>query len=168
MSLENTTPVPNEFFEHIPILTHAELRVLLIVLRQTVGWIDSKTGKRKIKDRLSYSFILKKTGLYRTVLSKTIQSLIDKSLLVVTDGKETELHQAHERRGHPLLFYESRLVRICDMTCSQSRIRLVRDCEHNKRNTLKRKIIQKKSAENIERLQVLQQSLIDKMKIQFE
>lgn len=165
MSLENTTPIPNDFFEYIPTLTHAELRVLLIVLRQTVGWIDSKTGERKIKDRLSHGFILKKTGLYRTVLSKTIQGLIDKNLLIVTDGRGTELYHPHERRGHSLLFYEPRLVRIFDMTYSQSRTRPVRDYEHNKRNTLKRKTIQN---ENIEKLKALQQPLLDKLKINFE
>lgn len=165
MPLQNTTPIPNEFFEHIPTLTHAELRVLLIVLRQTVGWVDAKTGERKIKDRLSHSFILKKTGLYRTILSATIQGLIDKNLLIVTDEKGTVLSEAGKRRGQPLLFYQPQLVRICDMTSSQSRTRLVRNYEHNKRNTLKRKTIQKA---NIEKLKELQKPLLEKLKLQFE
>lgn len=162
MSLHNTTPVPNEFFEHIPSLTHAEIRVLLLVLRQTVGWIDSKTGKRKVKDKLSYEYIIKKTGLYRTIISPTIQDLIEKQLLQVTDLKGTVLHHAYQRRGKSLLFYQPQLVRNCDKTYSQSRTTLVRNSEHNKRNTLKKKFLQK---ENIEKLKEMQQQLSLKLKM---
>lgn len=165
MALEKTTPIPNEFFNIIPTLTHAEIRVLLIVLRQTVGWIDLKTGKRKIKDRLTYGFILKKTGLYRTILSKTIQSLLDRNLLIITDKKGNLLNQAHERRGHSLLFYQCQLVRNPNTSDSQLQTRLVRVPEHNKRNTFKRNSIQE---ENIKRLRDLQQPLLDKLKMDFK
>jgi len=145
MSLKRTTPIPNVFFEHIPHLTHAELRVLLVVIRQTYGWLDVTTGKRKIKDRLTYNFIIKRTGLYRTILSKTIQQLVEKRLLLVTNSQGTILATTKQRRGNPLLFYEVRLVRDPDNTSSLSGIRLIRDSEHNKRNTPQRKTIQKKT-----------------------
>ena len=162
MSLQNTTPLPNEFFEHIPILTHAELRVLLVVLRQTVGWIDMKTGQRKIKDKMSYEFIIKRTGLYRTILSSTIQTLIDKQLLQVSDLEENILYNAHQRRGRTLLFYQPLLVRNSDMPYSQIRTTHVRNAEHNKRNTIKKKFLQK---ENIEKINEMQQQLSEQKKM---
>jgi hypothetical protein len=165
MSLANTTPVPNQFFEHIPILTHAEIRVLLVVLRQTFGWKDRKTGQRIVKDKLSYDFILKKTGLYRTILSVTIQGLIDKKLLIVSDRKGNELSKAQDRKGKRFLFYQFQPVRNSDMTCSQSRIEPVRNSEHTQRNTNKKKLLQK---ENIEKLKALQLPLMEKLKMNID
>ena len=165
MSLRNTTPVPNEFFEQIPTLTHTELRVLLVVIRQTYGWKDFKTGQRKVKDRMSYEYIIKKTGLYRTILTETIQSLIDMSLLLVTDAKGNALHQSHERKGKRLLFYQFQPVRSFDTTCSQSRTAPVRSSEHNKRNIIKKKFLQK---ENIEKLKAMQQQLIKLLNNKFD
>lgn len=165
MLLHQTTPVPNEFFNHIPTLTHAEIRVLLVVLRQTYGWKDIKTGKRKIKDKLSYDFIIKKTGLYRTILTQTIQSLIDKKLLIVSNRNGIALHHAHERKGKRFLFYQFQPVRNFDTTYSQSRTEPVRNSEHNKRNTLKRKTTQK---ENVETLNALKQSLINHLRMKLK
>lgn len=164
MSLNHTTPVPNELFEYIPTLTHAELRVLLVVIRQTYGWIDMTTGKRKIKDRLTYDFIIKKTGVYRTILSETIQSLVDKKLLLVTDKLGNVLDTAKKRSGQWFLFFQFQPIRISDTTYSQLRTEPIRDSEYNKRNTLKRNTKQKKAnSENIERLENLKQPLLEKL-----
>jgi len=38
--------IPNELFELLPTLTEKELKLILVVLRQTIGWVDKK-GKRK-------------------------------------------------------------------------------------------------------------------------
>ncbi|MBX7226994.1 MAG: replication protein [Chitinophagales bacterium] len=164
MSLDHTTPVPNEFFDWIPYLTHAELRVLLLVIRQTYGWIDPATGNRKIKDRLTYDFIIKKTGVYRTILSETIQRLVDKKLLLVTDRQSIILPTAHDRKGKWFLYFQFQPVRISEVTYSELRTEPIRDSEHNKRNTLKRNTKQKKTnRENIERLKNLKQPLIEKL-----
>lgn len=164
MSLYHTTPVPNEFFDWIPYLTHAELRVLLLVIRQTYGWIDYATGKRKIKDRLTYDFIIKKTGAYRTILSETIQSLVDKKLLIITDRQGNILPTAQDRTGKWFLYFQFQPIRISDTTYSELRTEPIRDYEHNKRNTLKRNTIQKKAnTDNIERLKNLKQPLLEKL-----
>lgn len=157
MSLKNTTPIPNEFFEYIPTLSHAEIRVLLVVIRQTHGWKDFKTGQRKIKDKLSYSFLIKKTGLYRTILTETIKTLVDKRLLLITDFKGNILKDADERKGKRCLFYQFQLVRNFDTTYSQTRIELVRNSEHNKRNTIKKEHYQK----NISNIDDLVKSLVE-------
>jgi len=165
MSLQNTTPVPNDFFDHIPYLSHAEIRVLLVVIRQTFGWKDIKTGNRKVRDRMTYDFIVRRTGLYRTIISETIQGLADKGLLLITDRDGTPLKTAMERKGKWFLFFQFQPVRFCDATYSESRTEPVRDSEHNKRNTSNKKLLQK---ENLKKLKKLQQPLLDKLKMNFE
>jgi hypothetical protein len=157
--LHQTTPVPNEIFDlHFPNLSHVELRILLIVVRQTYGWKDSKTGKRKQRDRLTYGFLIKKTGLYRTVLSQAIQSLIIRGLLIVSDYDGKPLMHPHERQGKHFLYYQH--VRNFNQADSQSDITPVRHLEHNKTNTLKKKTLSKEQlTENLERLEELKAGL---------
>ncbi|MFC2108523.1 hypothetical protein ACFLS5_03585 [Candidatus Bipolaricaulota bacterium] len=47
-----STQVPNEIFDDImPGLDDTELRVLLVINRQTLGWVENKcTGARKLFD----------------------------------------------------------------------------------------------------------------------
>ena len=165
MHLHNTTPVPNIFFDYIPTLTHAEIRVLLVVIRQTHGWKNTKTGQRKVKDRLSYDYIIKRTGLYRTILSETIQQLIDIGLLVVTDRNGNELKQSDERKGKRFLFYQFQHIRSFDTTCSELRTTHIRSSEHNKRNTLKKKFLQK---EQLEKFEELKRQLSNHLKMKTE
>ena len=82
--MHQTTPVPNSVFDdYLPKLSDAELKIYLIIIRQTLGWQQKKTGKRKIRDRITHSQFVKKAGLSKRVISKTIQSLINKSLILV-------------------------------------------------------------------------------------
>ena len=70
------TQVPNILFDtHLPNLTESELKILLVIIRQTYGWIDKFTGKRKIKDRISQSQFRIKTGLSKRIISKTLKML---------------------------------------------------------------------------------------------
>lgn len=162
--LHQTTPVPNEIFDiHFSNLTHAELRLLLIVIRQTYGWKDQKTNNRKERDRMTHSFLINKTGLYRTILSQTIQSLITKGLLVVSDKYGTSLPHSHDRQGKHFLYYQH--VRNFDKTYSQSDITPVRNSEHNKRNTLKKKSLSKEQVvENLKQLKQLKLTLLKHLK----
>lgn len=149
MPLNQTTPIPNEIFDlHFPHLSHAELRILLIVVRQTYGWKDTKTGKRKERDRMTYGFLMKKTGLYRTVLSQAIQSLITRGLLIVSDYHGNSLMHPHERQGKQYLYYQP--VRNFNQTYSQSGTIPVRNSEHNKRNTIKKKSSSKEALRILE------------------
>ena len=160
MPLNSTTPVPNEFFTYLPNLSDAEIRVILLVIRQTYGWKDMKTQQRKLRDRITYNFIIKRTGLYRTLLSKTIQSLIDLQLIIVTDYEGNLLDTPQKRKGSHALFYQFQLVRNFDDACLQFRTRPVRNSEHNKRNTLKKKILQKEQGNKLDELK---QSLAQKL-----
>lgn len=149
------TPVPNDFFEYLPQLTDAEVRVLLLIIRQTYGW-QVKNKDRKLKDRMTYSFVIRKTGLYRTVLSKTIQSLIDKQLILVTDWSGNALQSPQQRAGKHILYYQFVLpVRSEDITCLHPQTGPVRKSEHNKRNTYQKKLL-----ENKRKLAHMQQELL--------
>jgi hypothetical protein len=54
----NHTQIPNDFFEMIPNMSEAELRVTLIMLRETRGWHRdaAKVGKQELADRSGLSF----------------------------------------------------------------------------------------------------------------
>ncbi len=103
---QQITQVPNVVFDiHLPSLTESELKLLLVIIRQTFGWFDKATGQRKTRDRISHGQFMKKTGLSRRVITKALKSLIDKNLVTVTCENGKTLHQAVERKGVSKLFY---------------------------------------------------------------
>ncbi len=100
------TPVPNYIFDNLLTkLTFAETKVLLIVIRQTNGWVCKKTGGRKQSDRISRSQFMKKAGLSKRSVSAAIASLHSKGLLVVRNGRGEVLRCAEDRRGKKVLYY---------------------------------------------------------------
>lgn len=106
MRYTQTTYIPNEIFDiHLKSLTKAELKILLIILRQTNGWIDKRTGKRKQRDRISHSQFMDKTGLCRRVVSEAVQSLLNKKLIQVTNVEGVPM-EASARRGQCCLYYQ--------------------------------------------------------------
>jgi|GEM_PF-3556676 len=100
------TQVPNILLDtHLTYLTGAELKVLLVVVRQTIGWQNKRTGKRKERDRLTQSQFLTKTGLSRRVVSKSISSLVKRRLICVTDFEGNMLTNPKQRKGKSYLYY---------------------------------------------------------------
>ncbi len=91
MNYQRTTQVPNVVFDSmLPILTYAELKILLVIIRQTYGWINKRTGKRKVYDRITYGQFIKKTGLSRRSVSSAVTSLAKKGFIetgIYCDGK---------------------------------------------------------------------------------
>jgi|GEM_PF-5356806 len=52
MIYKQTTQVPNIFFDQLLLtLTEAEIKLLLVIMRPTYGWIDPRTVKRKQRNR---------------------------------------------------------------------------------------------------------------------
>ncbi len=101
-----TTQVPNEMFDQqLPYLNKAQLKVLLVVIRQTLGWIDPKTKQRKRKDWISISFFSKRTRLTHKSVSMAISELIYKELIVALDSNEKELRDPKDRRGKKRIYY---------------------------------------------------------------
>lgn len=106
MIYKQTTQVPNILFDrYLPTLTESELKILLVVIRQTYGWVDKKTRKRKTRDRISHGQFMQKTGLSRRVISKTLKSLVHKELVSVTDQYGNVLNESGDRKGMARMFY---------------------------------------------------------------
>ncbi len=114
MKYQQTTQIPNVLFDmYLPQLSFSELKILLCILRQTYGWITKK-GKRKQRDRITHGQFETKTGLSRRIISQTIQSLIIKQLIRVTDYKGTLLHYPHKRKGKVGIYYAPYLQTYAD------------------------------------------------------
>ena len=105
MRYEQTTQVPNELFDKIlPNVSFSELKILLVVIRQTFGW-RTKNGERKKRDRISHEQFKQKTGLSRRIISETVQLLILKQYITVTAKDGSLLHDSKERKGKLWIFY---------------------------------------------------------------
>lgn len=106
MIYQQTTQFPNVLVDtHLPNLTESEIKMILVILRQTNGWVDKKTGGRKTRDWISHGQFMKKTGLCRRVISKSLQSLVEKDLIQITCRYGNSLHRAEDRKGVARLFY---------------------------------------------------------------
>jgi hypothetical protein len=99
-ALENTIPVPRDLFDrHLPVLKESELRILLVVVRQTLGFRTSD-GRRKERDWLSQSQFREKTGLATASISQAIATLVARGLVMVTTETGHQLLSASDRRRH--------------------------------------------------------------------
>ncbi|HAQ69847.1 MAG TPA: hypothetical protein DCR48_02625 [Flavobacteriales bacterium] len=106
MYILRSTQLPNEIIDiHLPYLNQAQLKVLLVVIRQVLGWIDPKTKKRKRKDWISISFFHRKTGLTHKSISLAISELIRREIIVAMDYNERLLKTPEDRRGKKRIYY---------------------------------------------------------------
>jgi phage replication O-like protein O len=132
------TQVPNEIFDkHLPHLTLAELKLLLVVIRQTIGWVFKKSGKRKTRDRISHEHFIRKTNLSRKIISKSLQSLVTKGLIIISDYRGNILESPYKRKGRSYLYYSFsglQLVHFKPGTCANKSIRPVQKSLFNKIN----------------------------------
>lgn len=101
--IPNSTQTPNIIIdEWMPRLGDVELRVLLIVMRQTLGWIeDEVTGRRKERDWISRGQLMAKAGRGHTAVSAAIKSLVERHQIIealTEDG--TQLDSAMKRGIH--------------------------------------------------------------------
>ncbi|MEO8087532.1 MAG: replication protein [Bacteroidota bacterium] len=109
----NTTPVPNSVFDlYMKDLKSAELKVLLIIIRQTLGWTDRRAvlGRKEI-DWISSGQLQNKTGSSRRAITSAIEILVGKNLIEVLDQEGNILKEPHMRKGKLRLFYRSTLTR---------------------------------------------------------
>lgn len=139
MIYKQTTQVPNFLFDtHLKELTEAELKILLVTIRQTLGWFDRATGKRKSRDRITHNQFKQKTGLSVRIISKTIKSLSRKKLIQITDFDGKELHQPKERKGKLYLFYGVRNpMHLTTPACAQKQHEPMHGSAYNKTNYAK-------------------------------
>lgn len=100
-----TTPVPNAVFEYIPSLSEAELKLYLIILRQTLGWKTGGNKERKVYDWISASQFHTKTGLSRRAVCSAVRSLTHRNLILVADDHGRILRTPQDRKGKVRLYY---------------------------------------------------------------
>jgi DNA-binding transcriptional regulator YhcF (GntR family) len=106
MAYINRTGVPNAVFDiHLKHLGYAELKVLLVIIRQTYGWVDKRTRTHKEWDWISRRFFAKKTNLSLRSVSEAISSLFSKGLIHIKNENGIYVYTAQERRKAYKLFY---------------------------------------------------------------
>lgn len=110
MNYQETTMIPNKLFSLIPQLKPSSVIILLIIIRQTLGWYDPKTKKRKVRDWISYKQFNEKTGLSIKTISQSINTLIERKLIKATDYYGNELSTSQLRKGKMRIYYQSLLV----------------------------------------------------------
>lgn len=109
----NTTQIPHIIIrEWMPLLKDVELRVLLVVADQTLGWAaDDQTGRRKERDWISLSQLMKKTGRGSKAVPSAIKVLIEKyGIVEAVDAHGGLLDTAEKRRRNfGKIYYRLRL-----------------------------------------------------------
>lgn len=144
-----TTPVPNDLLDRVmPTLRDTELRVLLVVVRQTLGWQDgANPTRRKKRDWLTQSQLRQRTGRASEAVSHAVDTLVQAGLINVTDRREVPKKTADERRRHMgHLYYQlGSGARVVDNVLGS--VDNSSKSEYAKANTTKETVIQKYRAE---------------------
>ncbi|KAA3624131.1 MAG: hypothetical protein DWP94_04385 [Flavobacterium sp.] len=119
-------------------LSDKELRVLLVVLTQTIGWIDAH-GKRKRRDWISQRFFSNMTGRSARAVSAGIDLLIGKGLIIATTQDGTTLPTKESRQGRKRIYYgpSTRLINFVDPSCDQRLQGTVTKCHNTKLTSTK-------------------------------
>ena len=102
--MRNYTKVPNTVFEHLN-LSEKELKVLLVVVRQVLGWKDPITGNTKNRDWISQRYYCMRTGLSNRSVSTAIDDLVQKKMIIATNAGGQELKTKEMRRMQERIYY---------------------------------------------------------------
>ncbi len=99
--IPNTTQIPHIIIrEWMPRLGDVELRVLLIVTDQTLGWIeDVATGRRKERDWISRGQLMAKSGRGHSAVSAAIKSLVETHKVIEALDEEGNQLDSGVKRG---------------------------------------------------------------------
>jgi hypothetical protein len=102
-----TTPVPNVILDtYLKELNSAELKVLLVVIRQTLGWVDRRgMFGRKETDWISGKQLKEKTGNSKRAITSAIDVLVRKKVIEILDEDGNILDSPEKRQGKTKLFY---------------------------------------------------------------
>lgn len=86
------TPFPNLLLDRVmPHLSDTEFRVLAVIVRQTLGWQQKAQW-------LSHSLLKRSTGRESAAISRAVDQLVKRGLIIVRDQGDRRVHQAAERR----------------------------------------------------------------------
>lgn len=96
--LVRTTPFPNALFRLMPKLRDTEWRVLCVIVRSTLGWIDPHTKRRKTADWISHRLFKFGTGRESEAISRAIDVLVSSGVITVMDATGRSLTSPSMRR----------------------------------------------------------------------
>lgn len=104
MTLRNTTPVPNVFFDSLMSqLSSSAVRVYLKIVRNTYGWRDPQ-GNVKLRDWISHSQFAK-VGLSSRSVTTAIDELLKQDLITLTDDYGNPLDHPKKRKNAKRIYY---------------------------------------------------------------
>ena len=107
MEKPHTTPVPNVIFDiYMKELNSTELKVLFVVIRQTLGWADRRGiyGRKEV-DWISGSQLIQKTSCSKRAITSAVDLLVRKKLIEVFDDRGNVLNDSIKRQGKYRLYY---------------------------------------------------------------
>ncbi|BCM94112.1 hypothetical protein IAD21_06015 [Abditibacteriota bacterium] len=84
--------------EHMPRLKDTEFRLLVVVVRQTLGWQNGSGRKRR--DWMSQKQLMARTGRNSAALSAALNVLVSQNLIECCDGEGQLLLTRQQRRRH--------------------------------------------------------------------
>lgn len=100
------TPFPNSLIDlYMPKLTDTEWRILVTVVRQTLGWQHDQSGKRRPRVCLSHWQLKKRTGRQSAAISAAVESLSAHCLIIIRDGTGVLLDSPRQRRSAKTTLY---------------------------------------------------------------
>lgn len=98
--IPNTTQIPHLIIRKwMPLLSDVELRILLVVADQTLGWIeDLETKRRKEKDWISQSQLMKKINRSDRAIQNSLKRLVDELRIIQAHDEAGELLDSPQKR----------------------------------------------------------------------
>jgi len=104
--IPNTTPTPNWLYNgEMKKMSDTELRVVLVVTRHTLGWIENKeTGMRKQEDWISHSSLIKESGKSSRAISNAVANCVERGWIETRDKNGQILLTANERRRRRVFY----------------------------------------------------------------
>jgi len=98
--IPNTTQIPHLIIRKwMPLLSDVELRILLVVADQTLGWIeDPETKRRKEKDWISQSQLMKKINRSDRAIQNSLKRLVDELRIIQAHDEAGELLDSPQKR----------------------------------------------------------------------
>jgi hypothetical protein len=102
LSRIRSTPFPNALLDRCVSLPETQLKVVLAVVRRTLGWRAGSSGERRASVSMSYRQIMRLTGLKsRSAVGRAVAALIDDGILTASSDYGTPLDTPELRRRHP-------------------------------------------------------------------
>lgn len=110
MNYKQTTQTPNSLFDiHLRALSESQLKVLLIIIRRTLGYMSKKyTGRRVEKAWITQRLFTMLTGLSARAVSEAIEELSKKRIIQVYNESGREVFTSKERQLSAKLYFSSK------------------------------------------------------------